>query len=188
MFLPHAIHLLKQNIFLKVDAPICAPVSPPFSVKAIQIFPSSESLHGHILHLYEHPLISRDTLCGLLALRQDCFVFLMSQHPKEALHAVHSFIDIQRGGNLQAFKHSTSQVDNHVYHCSPLMIERINVRELTLDVVLLSLRKAFFLNNKYFCIFSFLIIITIFQFIGPDIWIKPKGFIPRRSLAQRLGY
>ena len=59
------------------------------------------------------------------------------------------------------------------------MIERINVREIPLDMVLISCRKDFILDDNYFCNFSLLVIITIFQFIEADSWINPKGFIPQ---------
>ena len=68
------------------------------------------------------------------------------------------------------------------------MIERINVREFNFCKVLLSCRKAFISNDKYLCILSFLGLITIFYLIEAYSWLKPKEFIPRYRIFQRLGY
>ena len=73
-------------------------------------------------------------------------------------------------------------------HCRSLMTKHIYVRELNLDKVLLTCRKAFIVNDKDFCIFSFLSIIIVLYFIEANSCINTKGFIPRRMLYQRLVY
>ena len=44
------------------------------------------------------------------------------------------------------------------------------------------------MNDKDLCFFYFLGPIDVLYFIESDIWINPKGFIPGRRLAIRLGF
>ena len=81
------------------------------------------------------------------------------------MRVVNSLINTQKGGDFQVFKKSVNKIVYCAYHCSFLMIKCINIRELPLDEFFLSFRKAFLLNDKDLCIFTFLGLITVFYFI-----------------------
>ena len=67
-----------------------------------------------------------------------------------------------------------------------LVMKCIDIRELHLHDVLIRSRKAWVVNNKDFCFFSFFSIITILYRIESDLWLNTKGLIPGRRLARRL--
>ena len=50
---------------------------------------------GYIFCRAKHPLLPSNTLRRFLAFFQKCLVFFNLWSPKEAMHAVHSFINIQ---------------------------------------------------------------------------------------------
>ena len=68
-----------------------------------------------------------------------------------------------------------------------LIIKHIYIGELPLHEVLIRILKAWVVNDKDLCFFSFFILIDLLYSIELDFWINPKGFISRRRLAQRIG-
>ena len=67
-----------------------------------------------------------------------------------------------------------------------LVMKCIDIRELHIHDVFIRSRKAWVVNNKDFCFFSFFSIITILYRIESDLWLNTKGLIPGRRLARRL--
>ena len=73
------------------------------------------------------------------------------RHPsKVVLHVINPFINIQKGGDIQAPKQSACQVAHCAYHSGSRMIKCINIRELPFYKILLSCHKDFILNDNYY--------------------------------------
>ena len=100
MLLPHDLPQLKPNLFLKADELIHEQVSIPVSDNPIYLCPRPEFLCGYIFSLAKSPMVSRKIIHLFLAFRQDLLIFIKRRTPKEVLHVINPFINIQRRGDL----------------------------------------------------------------------------------------
>ena len=69
-----------------------------------------------------------------------------------------------------------------MYHSRSRRIERVDKQELIFYKVFLICHEDFIMHDNYFSFLLSLSITTIIYIIESDIWLNPKGFIPRQRL------
>ena len=139
---PHTLSQLKPKLLLGVDTLVQTQLGIPVVGKPVTINPSIEAFYRYHFQIAEGPLVSRNILCRLLTLHQNCLVSLKRHTSQYMLHVGKPLVYVHRRGDIKVLKHSDVYAAHICDHCESIVIKRIYIGELPILKFLLRYCKA----------------------------------------------